>query len=157
MAAGKTYDVMVNVPATGTTAPPSLPIFDRDLALSANSSVRDAGMLAYISVNGALLPVAAGTGVFAAAGANPDTYPSVIPCAAAATSCIPLVITDPSKGVIANDVNVYGVALSTPPANGTLTCTARAGEPGRRNLRQRHLYLYSHRGRERDCRCWRAL
>ena len=58
MAAGKTYDVMVNVPAmpTGAAAPPSLPIFDRELSLSANSSVRDAGMLAYIGVNGAGLP-----------------------------------------------------------------------------------------------------
>ena len=64
MAAGKTYDVMVNVPAipTGTTTPPSLPIYDRELSLSANSSVRDAGMLAYIGVNGAALPVAGGDG-----------------------------------------------------------------------------------------------
>jgi hypothetical protein len=129
MAAGKTFDVMVNVPATpnGATAPPSLPIFDRELALSANSSVRDAGMLAYISVNGAALPVGAGTGVFNSGQANPDTYPSVIPCTTG--TCIPLVITDPSKGVIANDVNVYGVALSTAPANGTLTCTAVPGNP----------------------------
>ena len=131
MAAGKTYDVMVDVPATpaGAAAPPSLPIFDRELALSANSSIRDAGMLAYIGVNGALLPVAAGAGVFAGAQANPDSYNSIIPCGSAATSCIPLVITDPSKGVIANDVNVYGVALSTPPTAGTLTCTAVHGSP----------------------------
>ncbi len=51
MAAGKTYDVMVNVPST------TLPIYDRELSLSANSSVRDAGMLAYLSVNGSLLPI----------------------------------------------------------------------------------------------------
>ena len=123
MAAGKTFDVMVNVPTTVT----SLPIYDRELSLSANSSVRDAGMLAYISVNGSLLPVTAGTGVFGAAVANPDTYPSLIPCAAA--PCTPLVITDPSKGVIANDVNVYGVALTTSPTNGTLSCTAVPGNP----------------------------
>jgi parallel beta-helix repeat protein len=129
MAAGKTYDVMVNVPTAnlGVGAPPSLPIFDRELALSANSSVRDAGMLAYISVNGATLPVGAGSGVLSAAVANPDTYASVIPCSTG--SCIPLVITDPSKGVIANDINVYGVALSAPPTNGTLTCTAVPGNP----------------------------
>ncbi len=127
MAAGKTYDVMINVPATaaGGTAPPSLPIFDREGSLSANSSVRDAGMLAYIGVNGAALPGVAGAGVFSAATANPDGYPSVIPCSTG--SCIPLVITDPSKGVIANDVNVYGVALSSAPTNGTLTCTAVPG------------------------------
>ena len=53
MAAGKTYDVMINVPATGTTA---LPIYDRELSLSGNSTARDAGMLAYIGVNGAALP-----------------------------------------------------------------------------------------------------
>ncbi len=121
MAAGKTFDVMVNVPTA------SLPVYDRELSLSANSSVRDAGMLAYISVNGSLLPVTAGTGVFGAAVANPDTYASLIPCAVA--PCTPLVITDPSKGVIANDVNVYGVALTASPTNGTLSCTAVPGNP----------------------------
>jgi hypothetical protein len=130
MPAGKTYDVMVNVPTivSGATPLPALPIFDRELALSANSSVRDAGMLAYLSVNGSTLPIAAGTGAFAAATANPDTYPSVIPCSTTG-SCIPLVITDPSKGVIANDINVYGVALSTPPTKGALTCNAVPGNP----------------------------
>jgi hypothetical protein len=134
MAAGKTFDVMVNVPAmaTGATVPPSLPVYDRELSLSANSSVRDAGMLAYISVNGALLPASTGagaTGVFAAAKANSDTYNSVIPCASTATSCAPLVVSDVSKGVIANDINVNGVALSSPPTLGALTCNALAGSP----------------------------
>jgi hypothetical protein len=133
MAAGKTYDVKVNVPATpaGAAAPASIPVYDRELSLSANSSVRDAGMLAYISVNGALLPATVGGagGIFASANANPDTYNSVTTCPTGAASCIPLVVTDPSKGVIANDVNVYGVELSTPPANGTLSCTAVPGSP----------------------------
>jgi hypothetical protein len=132
MAAGKTYDVMVNVPATptGATAPPSLPIYDRELSLSANSSVRDAGMLAYIGVNGAALPIAAGTGVFAAGKANPDAYPAIIPCGLTATTCTPFVVSDPSRGVIANDINVYGVELSTPlPTQGALTCTALPGSP----------------------------
>jgi hypothetical protein len=123
MAAGKTFDVMLNVPNA------SLPIYDRELSLSANSSVRDAGMLAYISVNGSLLPaVTAGAG-FGAATANPDTYNSVVACGAGSFSCIPTVISDPSKGVIANDINVYGVAMSTPPTNGTLTCNAVPGSP----------------------------
>ena len=131
MAAGKTFDVMVNVPATpaGAAAPSSLPVYDRELSLSANSSVRDAGMLAYIGVNGSALPAVAGAGVFAAALANPDTYNSVIPCLAGSTSCAPLAISDPSKGVIANDVNVYGVQLSTPPTYGTLTCNVVPGNP----------------------------
>jgi hypothetical protein len=123
MAAGKTFDVMVNVPTTAT----SLPVFDRELALSANSSVRDAGMVAYISVNGALLPVAAGAGPFVAATANPDSYPAVIPCALTAPTCTAMVVSDPSKGVMANDINVYGVALSTAPTQGTLTCNAVPG------------------------------
>src|SRR5438876_2303430 len=50
MPAGKTYDVMINVPATGAA---SLPVYDRELSLSGNATARDAGMLAYISVNGA--------------------------------------------------------------------------------------------------------
>src|SRR5262249_12808671 len=53
MPAGKTYDVMINVPTpTGacTPVPPAttcagapLPIFDRELSLSGNSTGRDAG------------------------------------------------------------------------------------------------------------------
>ena len=126
MAAGKTFDVMINVPATpaGATAPPSLPVFDRELSLSANSSERDAGMLAYIGVNGGGLPVAAGTGVFTAAKANNDTYNSVPACLSTATSCIAVVVSDVSKGVMGNDVNVYGVQLLAAPKNGTLTCTS---------------------------------
>ena len=66
MAAGKTYDVLMNVPTA------SLPIFDREGSLSANSSVRDAGMLAYIGVNGSLLPnFTAGGGI----GSGPDSQP----------------------------------------------------------------------------------
>jgi hypothetical protein len=38
MAAGKTYDVMINVPAAGATA---LPIFDRELSLSANATAQE--------------------------------------------------------------------------------------------------------------------
>ncbi len=157
MAAGKTYDVMVNVPANGTSgAPPSLPIYARDLGLSANSSVRDAGMLAYIGVNGALLPVSAGSGVFAAAGVNPDTYGSVVPCASGATSCTSLDVSDPSKGVMANDVNVNGVELATPPANGTLTCNAQAGNPVAGICANGTFTYTPDRGRGHD-HCWRAL
>jgi hypothetical protein len=121
MAAGKVFDVMINAPAVGSTAP-ALPIFDRELSLSGNSSERDAGMVAYIGVNGAGLPVAAGSGVFAAATANPDTYSSLV-------AGQPFSVTDVSKGVIANDVNVYGVQLLTLPTAGTLTCNARSQNP----------------------------
>jgi Bacterial Ig domain len=117
MAAGKTYDVMINAPASGT----ALPVFDRELSLSGNSTLRDGGMLAYISVNGAGLP---GAGALGAAKANPDIYKSVV---AGQT----LTASDPSLGVMANDVNVYGVkVVGTAPAgltlneNGTFTYTA---------------------------------
>ena len=115
MAAGKTYDVMINAP-TGVTA---LPIFDRELSLSGNAIARDAGMLAYIGVNGASLPSA---GAFAGAVANPDTYNSVIPGQT-------LTVSDPAKGVIANDVNISGVkVVGTVPGltlnlDGTFTYT----------------------------------
>ncbi len=111
MAAGKTYDVMINVPAAGGTA---LPIYDRELSLSGNAIARDAGMLAYISVNGAGLPTAP---ALAGAVAMPDTYNSLV---AGQT----LTVSDPSKGVIANDTNVYGVQLLTAPSNGTVTLNA---------------------------------
>src|SRR5467141_538351 len=90
MAAGKTYDVMINVPAAGGTA---LPVFDRQLSLSSNAIGRDAGMLAYIGINGAGLPAAP---AFAAAVARSDTYNSVIPCTAA--PCEAVTVSDPGKG-----------------------------------------------------------
>jgi hypothetical protein len=121
MAAGKTFDVFINAPQPVNGAVvPALPIYDRQLSLSANSSARDAGMLAYISVNnvlgsGAGLPVAGS--MFAAAVARADTYNAL-----AAGKVFS--VTDVSKGVIANDTNVFGVALLAAPASGTLTCPA---------------------------------
>jgi len=105
--AGKTYDVMINVP-TGTTA---LPVYDRELSLSGNATARDTGMLAYVSINSAGLPSSPALG---AAVARPDTYNSVI---AGQT----VTVSDPAKGVIANDTNVFGVHVLTAPTGGTLT------------------------------------
>jgi len=112
MAPGKTYDVMLNVPvAVGTTATQALPIFDRSLGLSGNATARDAGMIAYLGINNGVLPVSP---AFTAATANPDTYNSVI---AGKT----VTVADPSKGVIANDVNVLGVkVVGAAPAGLTL-------------------------------------
>ena len=59
MAAGKTYDVMINAPAAGA---PALPVYDRELSLSGNATGRDAGMLAYIGINGAGLPTSSSIG-----------------------------------------------------------------------------------------------
>jgi hypothetical protein len=112
MAAGKTYDVMVNVP-TSTTAP-ALPIFDRELSLSGNATARDAGMLAYISINTSTEQ----SGIVGAVAAADDTYPSVVACTAA--PCVQVVVADPIHGVIANDINVYGVTLLAAPAGGTV-------------------------------------
>ncbi len=67
-------------------------------------------MLAYIGVNGAGLPAAAGVGVTPVA--NPDNYPAL-------GAGQPLTVADPSKGVIANDSSVYGVTLLTQATNGT--------------------------------------
>jgi hypothetical protein len=90
--AGKTYDVMINATATAS----ALPVFDRQLSLSGNSIARDAGMLAYIG-NGGTAPTAV------TAVAKDDSY-SVV---AGKT----LTVSDPAKGVIANDSYVYGVTL----------------------------------------------
>jgi Bacterial Ig domain len=111
MAAGKTYDVMINAPAAGGTA---LPVYDRQLSLSGNATARDAGMLAYIGINGGALPQ---TSAIAGAVARNDTYNSVIPGQM-------LSVSDVSKGVIANDTNVYGVQIKTPPTQGTVTLNA---------------------------------
>jgi len=115
LAAGKTYDVMVNVPAAGGTA---LPVFDRELSLSGNATSRDAGMLAYLSVNGAALP---GAGAFTTAVARADTYNSLgcTPTTPPAP-CPAFTVSDPAKGLIANDTNVFGVTLLTQATNGTV-------------------------------------
>src|SRR5437016_10948499 len=109
MPAGKTTDVVINVPSATT----ALPIFDRELSLSANSIARHAGMLAYISVNGAALPTG---GAFSAAAttavANPDSYYLV--------GGKTLIVLDVGKGVVANDVNVNGVQVLVAPTAGTL-------------------------------------
>ena len=116
MAAGKTYDVMITAPPVCTPVAPattcsnsSLAVYDRELSLSGNSVNRDSGMLAYIGVNGSAAPVAP-----VSATANNDLYNVLL---AGQT----FTLSDPSKGVIANDINVYGVALLAPPANGTVT------------------------------------
>ncbi|MFM0030737.1 Ig-like domain-containing protein [Paraburkholderia madseniana] len=107
LAAGKTYDVMINAPATGATA---LPVYDRELSLSTNNQ-RDGGMQGYVAVNGGALPTAGAANQNAIA--NPDKYFLV----AGNT----LTVTDQAKGLIANDINVYGVQIKTPPTQGTLT------------------------------------
>ena len=89
------------------------------MSLSTNNA-RDGGMYAYIGVNGATLP---GAGVVPVAAA--ETYY----CVAGVT----LDVTDPSKGVLANDTGANGAVLSGSPtlvsgslqfrANGTFTYT----------------------------------
>ena len=101
LAAGKTYDVMINA-ALG-----ALPVFDRQLSLSANNQ-RDGGMQAYVSANGALPPAPSQATTVAVA----DSY-VVLPGT-------PLTISDPARGLIANDMNVYGVQVVTPPTHGSL-------------------------------------
>src|SRR6516162_4662890 len=126
MAAGKTFDVMINAfcPGALTCATPALPIYDRELSLSGNSSDRDAGMVAYIGVNGAGLPAVstAAGGLFGPAMARNDAYAGL-----AAGQVFS--VTDASKGVIANDTNVYGVQLLAAPTGGTLTCNAQPQNP----------------------------
>jgi len=112
--AGKTYDVMINPANNGsaTAAPTAFTaanyqLFDRELSLSGNASGHDTGMQAILQVGG-------GTALASAlAAANNDLYY----CAPGVT----LLVSDPGRGLIANDVNVYGVRLTGNPANNTLT------------------------------------
>jgi hypothetical protein len=125
MAPGKTYDVMINVPVAvpPATAPAALPIFDRALGLSGNAIARDAGMVAYLGINGGTPPGLPST----TATANPDTYPSVV-------SGKTLTVSDPALGVLKNDINIFGVkVVGAVPAGLTLnldgTFTYTAGAP----------------------------
>ena len=104
LAAGKTYDVLINVQPIAL----ALPVFDRQLSLSTNNQ-RDGGMQGYISLNGAMPP----SGTTTKAVANPDSY-VVLPGTA-------LNISDPQKGVVANDVGVYGATVKTLPLHGSLS------------------------------------
>ncbi len=107
--AGKTYDVTIRPKQTtpGTYDPSSYAVFDRQLSLSTNNQ-RDGGMQAYLQVGGGALPAVATT-----AAANPDSFYLV--------SGNTLAVNDPGKGVIANDVGVYGVQVLAAPSAGTLT------------------------------------
>ena len=117
LAAGKTHDVMINAPIAT-----SLPVFDRQLSLSTNNQ-RNGGMLAYITTQvpdplGSQLPTSGVT-----ATAVPDSYSLV--------SGNTLTVSDPSKGVLANDIGIYGAkvvgavpaGLTTFNADGTFTYT----------------------------------
>src|SRR6202163_4264544 len=105
--AGKVYDVMINPALPGATFPViTLPVFDRQLSLSTDNQ-RDGGMQAYIGVNGGV-PLTGPSAV-----ANPDTY-SLLPG-------VTLSVSDAGKGVIANDVNVYGVTILAAPTAGVVT------------------------------------
>jgi len=138
LAAGKTYDATIapkqTTPATdpGTYAAATYAIFDRALSLSTNNQ-RDGGMQAYIQVAGGAASGAPGSlssGTTATANPDPNYY-----VAAGNT----LTVSDPAQGVIANDVGIYGVAVSgTAPAgltlnaNGTFTyagASPTAGSP----------------------------
>jgi hypothetical protein len=111
MAAGKTYDVMINaqsVPLPSSSIP-AVPIFDRQLSLSSNNQ-RDGGMQGYISINGGIAPPTAATTAMAV----DDSYP-VVPGN-------PLNVADPAKGLMANDIGVHGVQpTATLPVHGALT------------------------------------
>jgi hypothetical protein len=102
---------MINAPASGA---PALPIYDRELSLSGNAVNRDAGMLAYINANTGTIP---SSPALSSAVARMDTYTALV---AGQT----LTVSDPAKGVIANDTNVYGVQLLAAATSGTVTLNA---------------------------------
>jgi hypothetical protein len=99
LAAGKTYDVTIK-PAVATVggayAQATYPLFDRQLSLSTNNQ-RDGGMQAYIAVAGGT--PAAGT-VLSATG-------KTFYCVAGT----PLVVADPSKGLLGGTSGANGVVL----------------------------------------------
>ncbi|NML44464.1 hypothetical protein HHL11_11930 [Ramlibacter sp. G-1-2-2] len=118
MPPGKTFDAIIAPTRSGATAyaPATYAVYDRQLSLSTNNQ-RDGGMQAYIAVAGG---ATSGTGSAASAvlaKANPDAY-KVVPGAT-------LTVSDASKGLMANDIGVYGVRLDgAAPATGTLTLNA---------------------------------
>lgn len=128
LAAGKTYDVTVQpsriAGTSGNYSDATLAVYDRQLSLS-TANQRDGGMQAYIKVaNGAATGGGASSSATAAQ-ANPDSY-FLLPGGT-------LTISDPARGLLANDVGIYGVAISgaTPAGlalnpNGTFTYASAA-------------------------------
>lgn len=99
LAAGKTQDVLISDIGAG------LNVFDRQLSLSTNNR-RGGGMMANINrTAGAVVVPVAGFGVG-------ETYYCV--------SGNALNVTDPNKGVLANDPGANGAVISVLPATGTL-------------------------------------
>ncbi len=126
LAAGKTYDVSVKPTQTvaGTYDARTYPVFDRQLSLSTNNQ-RDGGMQAYFTAGGG---AAAPTGPTVTA--VDDNY--------FLTPGKTLTISDPAKGLLANDHNVYGVIVTSGPSgqapsgftwypDGTFTYTPATG------------------------------
>ncbi len=105
MAAGKTYDVMINAPATGA-GPSRLRSSTQPLRELDCSRHGHAGLHRCQRLN-------ARRGQ-ASALALSDAYNAVI----AGQS---LVVDDPSRGILANDTNVYGPKVVTGPSQGTVT------------------------------------
>ena len=115
LAAGKTYDVMLNPSQTvqGTYDDVTYPVFDRQLSLSTNN-FRDGGMHAYLQIGAGGTTLGAGV---------------VPPVVAKGTSyfCTPgvtLSVLDPSKGLLGGlGAGAYGATLDGAPVlhNGTLT------------------------------------
>ncbi len=112
-AAGKVFDVIVSPPsASGSFTSATYPTWDRSLALGTNSQ-RDGGMQAILDVNDA--------GAARLATAQMSYTVAVVADKYAYAPGVTLKVSDPGKGVIANDINVYGVQVSTLPGAGTLT------------------------------------
>ena len=117
LAAGKTYDVTIQptqltTPRTYDAA--TYPVYDRALGLSTNNQ-RDGGMQVYINVAGGAASGGVGASTQSAT-ARDDNYSLIAGNA--------LMISDPAKGVVANDTGVYGVGVKTPPTGGNLILNA---------------------------------
>src|SRR6266436_8660954 len=112
-AAGKVFDIIVSPPqAGGAFVSATYPTWDRSLALGTNSQ-RDGGMQAILDINDASAARLATAQMSYTVAVVADKY--------AYAPGVTLKVSDPGKGVIANDINVYGVQVSTLPGAGTLT------------------------------------
>ena len=109
--AGKVHDVIVHPAISTTTAGTysagTYVVFDRELSLSSDASRHDSGMQTILQVGGGTVMAAVGSK------ANPDFY-YLVPGKT-------LTVSDPGKGVVANDILVNGVRLLTAPTGGTVT------------------------------------
>ena len=124
MTAGKTRDVLVTPPTTGSA--PSLAFtegaygfFDRSLGLSTNGHPNGGAQGYFAIVSASTLATAGGFNAWLGTSAGKSA--TVIPMAILDTFAVPSYVMTYTGNVLTNDIGIYSAAVSSAPKHGTVT------------------------------------